>query len=509
MILLLWIANVFLLEDYYINQQKKVLLENYASFNALSEEELDASIDIYKRVESASNVDIIITDNETDLVYSSSNLYGNEMILNRIIATMEDSDTVPLPRMGMAFSKKQDQMSPPSQNTRSPKAFPNEEIINDLISYSTGKDPISSEESIALVGTLDNGYAINLRVPLTSIQASIDVVNRFLLLIGGVVMVLAFGLTYLFSSFFTKPIKEISRVTGHMKNLEFGEACEVTSKDELGALATNVNDMSLVLSSTISNLNHTNEELAVEVDARKKLDDKRRQLLNNVSHELKTPLSLMEGYAEALKLRLHTDPERVDFYCDVIIDETEKMNLLVQSLLNIDQMEFGDTKSQPLDIDLTDYLSSALMKYEPKINQAKIQLTTELPDKLMVTADPLHLEQVFVNYLTNAIHYCDDQRKLRVSVGSNGGKAIVEVHNSAKKLSSEDLEKIWDSFYKIDKARTRDKGGHGLGLSIVKAIQEASHLGYGVSNDGDGVTFWFECNLQQERHSDGHEPLDL
>jgi len=509
MLLLLWFANAFLLENYYINQQKKVLLENYASLNALSVEELSSSIDSYKRVESASNVDIIITDDGSNLVYSSTNLYGNEMILNRIMANLENKDTVPLPRMGMDFNKKTDQMMPPPQNTRSSRAFPNEEIINDLVSYSTGKDPISNEESIALVGTLDNGYTINLRVPLTSIKASIDVVNSFLLIIGCVVMVLGFVLTYIFSSFFTKPIKEISRVTGHMKNLDFGEACEVTSKDELGALATNVNDMSLVLSSTISNLNHTNKELGIEVDARKKLDDKRRQLLSNVSHELKTPLSLMEGYAEALKLGLHTDPERIDFYCDVIIDETEKMNRLVQSLLNIDQMEFGDTKSQPLELDLTDYLKGALMKYEPKMKEASIQLSTELPETLIVVADPLHLEQVFINYLTNAIHYCDDQKKLRIAVDIDGDKAIVKVHNSAKKLSSEDLDKIWDSFYKIDKARTRDKGGHGLGLSIVKAIQEANALGYGVANDGDGVTFWFECNLQQVRHSDEHGPQDL
>lgn len=495
---LIWLANITLLEDYYISQQKQRLLENYNTLNAIDTLDLNDNFRSFIKIESKSNVVIIITQQDGTSVYASRDYFNNADFMKQSLDGDSEGETIPLPPRRLIDNNPVSTSEKPGIKDRlehfRPR-MPNEEIINDKISFSTGLDSITGGQSVALIGQLSNGYNINLRTPIASVQSSIDVTNRFLVIIGAVVMVFAMGITFVFSNFFTKPIKEISRVTGHMKALDFSAECQVTSHDELGALAVNVNEMSQVLSSTISELNVSNQQLKEEVHAKNLLDQKRRQLLNNVSHELKTPLALMEGYAEALQLGIHTDPAKTDFYCNVIMDETEKMNQLVQSLLDIDQMEFGDSKSNPVTLNLSDYLTHTLHKYEPQYGQSGVSLTTDIPSNITAFVDSLRLEQVFVNYLTNAIHYTTGAKEVSVHLTTSTHKAIIKVHNSAASLSEEQMDKIWDSFYKTDKARTREVGGHGLGLSIVKAIQSSDGLGYGVYNEDDGVTFWFELLL--------------
>lgn len=500
---LIWLANVTFLEDYYIAQQKQELLENYNTLNAIDTDALANNFRDYIKIESRSNVVIIITEEDGALVYTSRDYLNNTDFMAQSEFVDYKENSIPLPRRRLpgnddASTNTKQGVRPGIRTTR--LVLPNEEIINDDVSFSSGVDPLTGGQSIALIGQLSNGYIINLRTPIASVQNSIDVTNQFLVIIGAGVMLLGMAMTFVFSTHFTKPIKEISRVTGHMKKLNFDQQCLVHSHDELGALAVNVNEMSQVLSTTITDLNTSNQQLLEEIDTKDRLDEKRRQLLNNVSHELKTPLALMEGYAEALQLGIHTDPAKVDFYCDVIMDETEKMNLLVQSLLNIDQLEFGDLKSHPVQLNLSDYLSTTLLKYQPQCEKAGIKLSANLPKDVYVHADPLRLEQVFINYLTNAIHYATDDKKVSVRLVATSQNALIYVHNSAQAFTENQMSKIWDSFYKIDKARSRDKSGHGLGLSIVKAIQSSDGLAYGVDNEGDGVTFWFEVLLGEIRN---------
>lgn len=490
---LIWLGNAFFLEGYYIGEQKKVLLENYVTLNALDTSDLSDAYETYLEIESNSNVEIVILDLEDELIYASGNYYSSDAFNQRIASGNIDSNAVPLRPSKLARA---DGTTRPQVAQRSSARFPNQEMINEDLFFSTGVDPIHSGDTLALIGTLDNGYYINARIPLTSITASIAVVNDFLVITSLTTLLIAMLITFVFSNRFTRPIKEISRVTGHMKHLDFQETCMVTSKDELGALASNVNDMSQVLSTTLATLKVTNNNLKDEIEAKNVLDSKRRQLLNNVSHELKTPLALMEGYAEALKLGIHTDQNKTDFYCDVIMDETQKMNALVQNLLNIDQLAFGDVATHPTVLNLSDYLQATIAKFQPQVDKKDIRLSLNIESDLFILADPLRLEQVFVNYLTNAINYCNKDKTIRVSTKSSSDQVIVEVFNSAKKLSPDEMNKIWDSFYKIDQSRSRDQGGHGLGLSIVQAIQSSDQLDFGVYNEGNGVVFWF----QQSRH---------
>jgi signal transduction histidine kinase len=301
---------------------------------------------------------------------------------------------------------------------------------------------------------------------------------------------------YLVSNYFTKPIREMNDVTKRMKNMNFDTSCKVLSNDEIGQLSQSINEMSIELSKTIKSLNNKNVQLEKEIKERCRLDEKRRTLLNNVSHELKTPLSIMQGYAEGLKLNVIKNKEKSNFYCDVIIDESVKMNTLVESLLNIDQMEFGDTVINKSSFEINEFIIQIFNIYEKILQDKNIHWQVNTINPIQVFGDNFMIERVFKNYITNAINYVDENLTLKVDVIKLEKHIRIEVFNTCKEIDDSDLEKIWDSFYKLDKARTREKGGHGLGLSIVKAIQESHKNSYGAKNVENGVCFWFEIDIK-------------
>lgn len=487
------IANTLFLEDYYVREQKSSLIRNYELINQISDYDATTALDTFIIIESNSNVDIIIQDTNEAIVYTSNNYLSPSgplrHSLDQLPILKRPEDAPP----GSDEKNEQDNRYNPIRPD--PIEIKDTTIINEHVVFYRAIDPITNTPGLGLSGYLDNGYSISLRLPMASIQTSITLVNRFLLIIGGILLVLTLFLTYLLSNYFTKPIRQIHQTTNRLKALDFTVPCLITSKDELGALAININDMSTALEDTISSLNGSNDALQIEIEAKNKLDLKRQQLLNNVSHELKTPLSLMLGYAEGLKLHIANDPEKVDFYCDVIVDETNKMNQLVQHLLDIDQVEFGDFKSHPIKLDLTDYLNNTIKKYQPQFDELGIQLSADLPPSQQIFADPLRLDQVFVNYLSNALHYCNDEKKVRITLTNTGEHIRIEVYNGSEPIDEQIKDRLWDSFYKIDKARTRAVGGHGLGLSIVKAIQMANNNDFGCENKNNGVVFWFEVDL--------------
>ncbi len=214
-----------------------------------------------------------------------------------------------------------------------------------------------------------------------------------------------------------------------------------------------------------------------------------------MAHELKTPLALMRGYSEALKLNIATSKEKSDFYCDVISDETSKMNQLVESLLDINQVEFGDKVLNIEPFEINEFITTHFNKYIKIIEEKNITYTVNVIKPTMVSADPFMMERVFTNYITNAINYVDDNLNVQITIKELNDIIRIEVYNTCESISDNELDKLWDDFYKVDKARTRDNGGHGLGLSIVKAIQEAHNNSYGVKNSEKGIVFWFELKI--------------
>ena len=254
--------------------------------------------------------------------------------------------------------------------------------------------------------------------------------------------------------------------------------------------------MSDQLEKTISELKTANNQLQQDIEQKEKLENMRNEFLGNVSHELKTPIALIQGYAEGLKEGINDDPESMDFYCDVIIDEAGKMNRMVKNLLTLNQLEFGTDEVEFERFDIVKLVKGVIASCDILIQQVNANVDFIADEMAYVWADEFKTEQVVRNYLTNAIHHVGNEKRIEVKIVSIDGKVRVSVFNSGKPIPEEDVPKLWDKFYKVDKAHTREYGGNGIGLSIVKAIMESFHQGYGVKNYDNGVEFWFELDAK-------------
>ncbi|MBO5987075.1 MAG: GHKL domain-containing protein, partial [Lachnospiraceae bacterium] len=261
----------------------------------------------------------------------------------------------------------------------------------------------------------------------------------------------------------------------------------------------NMNKLSNSLENTILELKTANNELQRDIEKKEQVDEMRREFLSNVSHELKTPIALIRGYAEALQEGIGEDPESRDYYCDVIVDESVKMNQMVQKLLTLNQLEFGREVVEMERFDLTSMLGNLLEQNRVLAQKDGISLEMEDYPPYQVWADAFMTEEVFSNYLSNALHYCSGEKRIHIKMEKEKEKVRVSVFNTGDPIPEESLPFLWDKFYKVDKARTREYGGSGVGLSIVKAIMESMNQAYGVENEADGVVFWFELESADAR----------
>ena len=250
---------------------------------------------------------------------------------------------------------------------------------------------------------------------------------------------------------------------------------------------------------TITELKRANNQLQKDIEQKEKIEDMRNEFLGNVSHELKTPIALIQGYAEGLRDGITEDPESMEFYCDVIIDEANKMNQMVKNLLTLNQLEFGDEDLEITRFNLVGLIRGVLASCEILLQQAEAEVDCVTEEEVYVWADEFKTEQVFRNYLTNAIHHVDNEKRIEIRIIPQGDTVRVTVFNSGKPIPEEDIAKLWDKFYKVDKAHTREYGGNGIGLSIVKAIMESFHQQYGVKNYDNGVEFWFELDSKTSK----------
>jgi signal transduction histidine kinase len=220
----------------------------------------------------------------------------------------------------------------------------------------------------------------------------------------------------------------------------------------------------------------------------------RKEFISNVSHELKTPIALIQGYAEGLKVNVNEKQEDKDFYCDVIMDESAKMDKLVKQLLDLSQIDAGYARLEKVDFDIADWANRIIRKNELLIKENNIDMQIEIKQNFVAHADLERMEQIMVNYLVNAINHSDARKLIKVTVQKYEDKGRISVFNSGEPIEPGLLDKIWMSFYKVDQARTRAYGGTGLGLSIVRAIQERHDNRYGAENRDGGVSFWFEVD---------------
>ncbi len=347
---------------------------------------------------------------------------------------------------------------------------------------------------LELFGRIDSGDFIYMSTNYQSMRESVAVSNRFLAYIGVIAVLISGILLFLIGNSFTKPIVYLTDIAKRMSQLDFEAKYPVQTEDEIGQLGQSINMLSERLEGTISELKSANNELQKDIEDKIQIDEMRKEFLSNVSHELKTPIALIQGYAEGLHDNINEDSESREFYCDVIIDEANKMNKMVKKLLTLNQIEFGKNQISFERFDIVQVIRSVIQSARLLAEQKGAEIYMEETQPVYVWADEYMVEEIVTNYISNAINHVDGEKRIRVSLEMREKVVRVRVFNTGEQIPEAELDKIWIKFYKVDKARTRAYGGSGIGLSIVKAIVESMNQQCGVENHRNGVEFWFDID---------------
>lgn len=467
-ILLCWFINNTFLEKYYLENKQKAMMSVYAIINKASNEGTigTEAFDIeFQKICGKNNINIILLDAETRTLKTSINDY--ELLSRQLIDYL--------------FMKEDG----------TGKLLAEEENYEMLIKL----DVRTQLEYVDMWGVLDNGNLFLFRSPLEGIRESVALANRFLAYVGAGAAVLSALIILWVSRKITEPVMELTRISERMRHLDFDAKYKGNSKTEIALLGQNINELSETLEVTISELKSANNELKRDIEKKNKTDEMRKEFLSNVSHELKTPIALIQGYAEGLKEGVSDDEESRNFYCEVIMDEASKMNDVVRKLLSLNQLEFGNYVVTLERFDLAALIKNYLQSAEILCRQKEVTLKMENYPPVNVWADEFMVEEIFNNYFTNAMNHVAGNRIIDVKLILKENLVRVCVFNTGIPIPEECLPHIWEKFYKMDKARTREYGGSGIGLSIVKAMMESMNQKYGVVNYENGVAFWFELEM--------------
>ncbi len=361
---------------------------------------------------------------------------------------------------------------------------------------------------LAMWGVLSDGKLIIARSALESIHESSTMTNRFLFMIGGIAVIIGALFAGIVTRRITNPILKLTELSTRMAELDF-EAKYVpgSHRNEIDFLGEHMNEMSEKLEKTISELKSANNELLLDNERKTQIDEMRKEFLSNVSHELKTPLALIQGYAEGLQECINDDAESRDFYCEVIMDEADKMNQMVKKLLTLNHLEFGDEAVSMERFDITELIAGVVSASSILIQQSGITVCFDSSHPVYVWADEFKIEEVMTNFLSNAIHYAMHEKRIDIFYTFKEDCVRVSVFNTGDAIPQEDLDKVWIKFYKVDKARTREYGGSGIGLSIVKAIMDSLNRQCGVLNRDGGVEFWIELDRNSDCRKAGTKLL--
>ncbi len=485
-ILLFWITNKTFLPRYYENYKIDMLGKAYQSVCTIYAAAHDG--------ESEENQEAGYLDDEINIALES--LGANQSLNLYLFQLINQSGVVYIkflyPLMDVFSQRLVSEQILSDEGKR--------QLIIETESYSIYKVYDKRVDSIylELVGTIDGETGIFVRSNYQSMMESVGISNRFLALIGVVVSLLGITIMYGISRNFTKPILELTDIATRMSNLDFDVTYQVNRKDEIGTLGDSVNTLARRLETTILELKAANNQLQKDIEKKDQIDQMRTEFLSNVSHELKTPIALIQGYAEGLIENVNDDEESRRFYCEVIVDEAAKMNQMVKKLLSLNHIEFGENAITFQHFDVVAVIKSVLDETEILFQQNNVILHFEPNHPIYVWADEYMVEEVFTNYISNALNHVAGAKIIEVKLIEQGDHVRIAVFNTGEKIPDDDMDKIWDKFYKVDKARTREYGGSGIGLSIVKAIMTSLNQGYGVVNHTNGVEFWFELDCKNE-----------
>lgn len=539
----IFIFNTFFLQSYYINNRKEILKKTYTLLDqgvmnayengqtlkelfsnknqGIKQKQLGPDVNsednFYDSIESSLarflremqnvyNVSIALVDSDNNIysLYQNNQRFDRRIIsyvfnkneTNSKINIIEKNDNYQISINSIKEPKK------PSSKEEAVSETSKEEK-QEAVKNTKSKYPVSS--ALECFGFLsDHTTTFLMTTPLVSLREPLEFFNKMLISLSLFIVLIGSIIIYISSYKLTIPIKKLADLSKKMSQLDFNNKYEDVDRiDEIGILGKSMNDMSSKLEDTIKELKKANIKLKSDIEQKEKLDNMRQEFIANVSHELKTPIALIQGYAEGLQCGMIENKEDRDFYLNVIIDESDKMNKMVRQLLNLSTLEDKIEDIEIERINLNQIVTQVVKSQEILLKQKEVNVDIKIDDNIFVWADEFKLEEVIRNYLTNAINHVDDNKSIKIYIENIDNEKIrLYVYNSGIQLSDENLSNIWEKFYKTDKARTRSYGGTGLGLSIVKAIADKHNTKCGCINvdEGNGfykgIKFYFDLSIK-------------
>lgn len=465
-VFVLTLCNTTLLSKFFIIRQKNALVSQINRISAIDIYDTAEVSDTLTDISENYNFDVEIYDSHGNIKYTTQGAKMMDFF-------MDGRDDFRMSRETLTTIKQQK--------------------LSDGIVYEEAIRRIDRNEFLLCRKQIDTNYFAEVRVQKQLIMSSAQTANEFISVIAIVCLALSLVWVVFFARRFSRPLIQMNEITRDMANLKFDRQLKTDRTDEIGQLATSVNEMSASLSTTLDDLNRTNAKLRDEIELERELDKMRKTFVANVSHELKTPIAIISGYAEGLKLNVNA--KHRDEYCDTIIDESNRMNSLVLSILELSKYESGQVPANKTAFDIC---SMADMLLGRIFEGTDIDAQNKIPTKTVVFGDRMQIEQVIKAYLENAKSHVNTRGSVTVYSEELDGKIRVCVHNTGSHIEKEKMPYIWQSFYRGDDSHKRDNSRFGLGLSIVNAVMNIHNNRCGVYNTDDGVTFWFEIDKQNQ-----------
>ena len=344
----------------------------------------------------------------------------------------------------------------------------------------------------------DNQTIVIMSTPVAGLKESVNISNKFLIYVAVIGFIITVIITFLITKMITSPILQLAEISNKMGKLDFTARYDGKRSDEIQTLGQNMNYMSDRLKKAISKLQDANEVLKEDIKRKEAIDEMRKDFIANVSHELKTPIALIQGYAEGLNEGLCEDEESRKYYTEVIMDESEKMNKMVKQLLTLSSLESGNSILHKENFNMTALTDGVLSSISILIGEKNVEVNFDTSRDIFLYADEFKIEEVVTNYISNAIHHVNDKGTIKIDVSEDERNVYFSVYNTGNQIPEKDLANVWEKFFKVDKAHSRSYGGSGIGLSIVKAIVEAHGGAVKVVNKSDGVEFGFKIPRMKE-----------
>lgn len=479
-VLILILVNNVVLEKFYLYNKTRIMKHIYEQINESYNNNVDKDRieDSLKTLAIKNNLDIVIKSNENIVLLETDNYRVNENGELKFFSEINENGEIVR------------------------RLYKENDLKIDLI-----KEENTSVNFIIVTADLENGYELYMATPTADLQESARISNNVLIAIGSAVIIISGIIASFVSRKFTAPILELNGIAKKMSNLDFSQKYQIDdTEDEINTLGKSINIMSDKLEKTIKQLTVNNSELEKDIEQKSKIDEMRKQFISDVSHELKTPIALIQGYAEGLVENVNADEESREFYANVILDEANKMDRLVKQLLELMKLEYGKREFNNENFDIVELINEVIKKCNVMLEENQVKVTFKNQDVIKANADIFYVEQILTNYLTNAIKYSKEingERKIEIKISSDdeNNKIRISVFNTGDNIDDSELQRIWGRFYKIDSSRNREKGGTGIGLAFVKAIMNNYKNKYGAINKENGIEFFFELNMEIPENS--------